>query len=611
MKDSKNKLEKSSSESKILETKTIPPMPKDKRTKEYKEWHKKYGKIKADTKVSSVRKTKTKKKSLKQIKEVLVTPPMPKDKRTKEYKEWHKKYGEAKEKTETSSSTKKKESKAKKSIKLKDLVSLFTTKVESENWIGERKEIEEIKNKIEVGLKKEYEKEKKKFNSTKENEQFIFKSDNKIQYQKTLKNYSFKKRKYYSEIGAIQKENLEKRLELIEKIKDLINIDKKPNNLYKTFKTYKESWHNIGQVPITERNNVWETYKHHVEKFYDFLHLNRELRELDYKHNYEEKIKLIEKAEELDKIKNVMLASRDLNILHRLWKNELGPVSKEYREELWGRFQKASNKIHAKRQEHQKEINSIQNENLLKKEKVLSKMREVLENVPDSHNEWQNIIQIFNNLKDKFQKIRNIPRKNNKISWNQFRIITKEFNNKKNSFYKNQKIELKQNIDKKKSLIEEVKNILKLENHSKNSKRVIEIQNEWKNVSYIPRKISNSLWQEFKPLCNNFFNNLKSRKNMISNKEKKSVNIDKEKHSLKRRISELQDESNQFENNLEYFTNSSSDNPLFKNVSSKLTSINDQIKVLKSKLNKITKTEQATVAEATPADEKASADEKA
>ena len=608
MKDSKNKLEKSSSESKILEPKIIPPMPKDKRTKEYKEWYKKYGEIKADTKVSSVRKTKTKKKSLKQIKEVLVTPPMPKDKRTKQYKEWHKKYGEAKEKTETSSSTKKKESKVKKSIKLKDLVSLFNTKVESENWIGERKEIEDIKNKIEVGLKKEYENEKKKFNSTKENEQFIFKSDNKIQYQKTLKNYSFKKRKHYSEIGAIQKANLEKRLELIEKIKDLIVIDIKPNNLYKTFKTYKESWHNIGQVPITERNNIWETYRHHTEKFYDFLHLNRELRELDYKHNYEEKIKLIEKAEALDKIKNVMQASRDLNILHRLWKNELGPVSKEHREGLWGRFQKASNKIHAKRQEHQKEINSKQNENFLKKEKVLSKMRGVLENVPNSHNEWQNKIKIFNNLKDEFQKIRNIPKKKNKISWNQFRTITKEFNNKKNSFYKNQKNELKQNIDKKKSLIEEVKNILKLENHSENSKRVIEIQNEWKKVGYIPRKISNSLWQEFKQLCNTFFNNLKSRKNKISNKEKKPINIDKEKQSLKRRISQLQDESNQFENNLEYFTNSSSDNPLFKNVSSKLTSINDQIEVLKGKLNKI---KQAPIAEAAPADEKAPVDKKA
>jgi len=609
MKDSINKLEKSSSESKILETKTIPPIPKDKRTKVYKEWYKKYGEIITDTKVSSVRKTKN--KSLKQKKEVIVTPPMPKDKRTKEYKEWHKKYGEAKEKTETSYSTKKKESKVKKSIKLKDLVSLFNTKVESENWIGKRKEIEEIKNKIQVELKKEYENEKKKFNSNKENEQFIFKSDNKIQYQKTLKNYSFKKRKYYSEIGAIQKANLEKRLELIEKIKDLINIDKKPNNLYQTFKTYKESWHNIGQVPITERNNIWETYRHHVEIFYDFLHLNRELKELDYKHNYEEKIKLIEKAEALDKIKNVMQASRDLNILHRLWKNELGPVSKEYREVLWSRFQKASNKIHAKRQEHQKEINSTQNKNLLKKEIVLSKMREVLENVPDSHNEWQNKIKIFNNLKDEFQKIRNIPRKKNKISWNQFRIITKEFNNKKNSFYKNQKIEVKQNIDKKKSLIEEVKNILKLENHSENSKRVIEIQNEWKKVGYIPRKISNSLWQEFKLLCNEFFNTLKSRKNKISNKEKKSVNIYEEKKSLKRRISQLQDESNQFENNLEYFTNSSSDNPLFKNVSSKLTSINDQIEVLKIKLNKITKTKQAPVAEVAPTDEKAPAEEKA
>ena len=102
-----------------------------------------------------------------------------------------------KDKAESKDQIKDNKSKAKKSIKLKDLVSLFTTKVESENWIGERKEIEEIKNKIEVGLKKEYEKEKKKFNSTKEDEQFIFKSDNKIQYQKTLKNYSFKKRKHY------------------------------------------------------------------------------------------------------------------------------------------------------------------------------------------------------------------------------------------------------------------------------------------------------------------------------------------------------------------------------------------------------------------------------
>ena len=325
------------------------------------------------------------------------------------------------------------------------------------------------------------------------------------------------------------------------------------------------------------------------------MHLNRELRELDFKHNYDEKIKIIKKAEALDKVENTMQASRDLNALHKLWKNELGPVSKEFREELWKRFQKASNKIHAKRQKLQKEISSIQNENSSEKEKVLLKMKESSEDVPNSHNEWQNRIQLFNKLKDDFQKIRNIPKKKNRIFWNDFRIITKEFNNKKNSFYKNQKIELKKNIDIKKNLIEEVNKILKQENYTQNSKRVIEIQNEWKKVGYIPKKISSSLWNEFRPLCNDFFNKLKS-KSKISNQERTTIKKDKEKQTLKRKISELQNESNQFENNLEYFTNSSSDNPLFKDVSSKITSINDEIEVLKKKLSKITKTEKAEVA---------------
>ena len=547
MKDSKNKLKKSSSESKILETKTVPPMPKDKRTKEYKEWYKKYGEIDKKDKKPTSKKNQTQKEG----------------------------------------------SKIDKNIKLKDLVILFNTKVDSDDWLLEKKFIEEIKKEIELALKDEFDKEKKKFDKNKKSdEKFTYKSDSKILFQKSLKTFSSKKRKYYSEIGTIQKQNLEKRLELIEKIKDLLNAEKQPNNLYQTFKKFKEEWHNIGQVPITERNNIWETYRHNVNKFYDFLHLNRELRELDFKHNYDEKIKIIKKAEALDKVENTMQASRDLNTLHKLWKNELGPVSKEFREELWKRFQKASNKIHAKRQKLQKEISSIQNENSSEKEKVLLKMRESSENVPNSHNEWQNRIQLFNKLKDDFQKIRNIPKKKNRIFWNDFRIITKEFNNKKNSFYKNQKIELKKNIDIKKNLIEEVNKILKQDNYSQNSKRVIEIQNEWKKVGYIPKKISSSLWNEFRPLCNDFFNKLKS-KSKISNQERTTIKKDKEKQTLKRKISELQNESNQFENNLEYFTNSSSDNPLFKDVSSKISSINDEIEVLKKKLSKIIKTEKA------------------
>ena len=610
MKDSKNKLKKSSSESQILETKTAaPPMPKDKRTKEYKEWYKKYGEIDKKETKSTSKKSKSKKESIS-------IPPMPKDKRTKDYKEWYKKYGEIDKKetksTSKKSKSKKEDSKINKNIKLKDLVILFNDKIESDKWMSVRKEIEEIKKRIEIELSKEFDKEKKKFDANKKTEEkFFFKSENKIQYRESLKIYSSKKRKYYSEIGTIQKENLEKRLEMIENIKNLLDADKKPNNLYQTFKKYKEQWHNIGQVPITERNNIWETYRHHVEKFYDFLHLNRELRELDYKYNYEEKLKLIKQAEALDKVKNTMQASRDLNILHRLWKNELGPVSKEFREELWTKFQKASNKIHAKRQKHQKEINSVQTENSSEKEKVLGKMRELAEKTANSHNEWQNRIQIFNKLKDDFQKIRNIPKKRNKMYWNKFREITKEFNNNKNSFYKNQKIDVRNNIEKKQNLINEVSNLIKKENYAQNSKRVIEIQNEWKKVGYMPRKISNSLWNEFRPLCNEFFNKLKTNKPMSINRQGESRKGNSEEQILRRKISDLQNESIQFENNLEYFTDSSNDNPLFKDVSSKLTAINDKIEVFKKKLNKITKTKKAEVAKVTPTEGEVTTEEEA
>ena len=610
MKDSKNKLKKSSSESQILETKTAaPPMPKDKRTKEYKEWYKKYGEIDKKETKSTSKKSKSKKESIS-------IPPMPKDKRTKDYKEWYKKYGEIDKKetksTSKKSKSKKEDSKINKNIKLKDLVILFNDKIESDKWMSVRKEIEEIKKRIEIELSKEFDKEKKKFDANKKTEEkFFFKSENKIQYRESLKIYSSKKRKYYSEIGTIQKENLEKRLEMIENIKNLLDADKKPNNLYQTFKKYKEQWHNIGQVPITERNNIWETYRHHVEKFYDFLHLNRELRELDYKYNYEEKLKLIKQAEALDKVKNTMQASRDLNILHRLWKNELGPVSKEFREELWTKFQKASNKIHAKRQKHQKEINSVQTENSSEKEKVLGKMRELAEKTANSHNEWQNRIQIFNKLKDDFQKIRNIPKKRNKMFWNKFREITKEFNNNKNSFYKNQKIDVRNSIEKKQNLINEVSNLIKKENYAQNSKRVIEIQNEWKKVGYMPRKISNSLWNEFRPLCNEFFNKLKTNKPKSINRQGESRKGNSEEQILRRKISDLQNESIQFENNLEYFTDSSNDNPLFKDVSSKLTAINDKIEVFKKKLNKITKTKKAEVAKVTPTEGEVTTEEEA
>ena len=169
----------------------------------------------------------------------------------------------------------------------------------------------------------------------------------------------------------------------------LINVDENINTIYKKFKNLQDSWHKTGPVPRTQSNNIWQTYKHHTEIFYDFLHLNRELRDLDFKHNYEEKIKIIEQAEKLSTIPDVLKASRDLNTLHRLWKNDLGPVAKEHREELWTRFQSASQIIHSRRQEFDKEYDNILEENLNKKNSILNKMDEIKNNPPQNHNNWR------------------------------------------------------------------------------------------------------------------------------------------------------------------------------------------------------------------------------
>tara|TARA_B100001248_G_scaffold68895_1_gene48651 strand:- start:1662 stop:3599 length:1938 start_codon:yes stop_codon:yes gene_type:complete len=644
MKDSNKKSKKSSSDSVDPVKNTIPEMPKDRRTKAFKEWVNKYGS---------------------QTSESNVIPEMPKDKRTKAYKEWVKQYGDQKlplKSQETSSKSDKKDTKKvrSKKVSLSDNIRRFEELINSEEWFNKRKEIEELRSAINTILKKN---DSDEIGATK--------SD----FFKTLKIYSSKKRKYFNDLNLNQKENLIKRQALIEKIKNLIVVDESPNKLYSKFKLLKEQWHNTGQVPITDRNNIWETYRHHVGKFYDFLHLNRDLRELDFKHNYEEKLKIIERAEELDKVNDIIRASRDLNDLHRLWKNELGPVSREHSDDLWTRFQAASHKIHLKRQNFQKEISTIQQDNYQKKQNVIVKMKELTSKLPKTHSEWQNKIKDFEKLKVEFQSIKNLQRNKNKKSWNDFRLATKEFNTEKNNFYKNQKKELKKSIDIKKSLIDEVKVIIESNKISENSNRVKTIQEEWKKVGYLPRKISNSLWNDFKPIINKFYDLLKSgainlderEQKIYDNKSKfidklkfskkkftidevreefisfiqsfneigelnlnsstilnlnlmrkissiiKSLDIDnvekdnlifdfelelsktdskeinKKIQTIKRKISDLEVESNQFQNNLEFFSSSSSENPLFKNVSTKIESIEKKIEFWRAKLKKIEK----------------------
>ena len=641
MKDSNKKSIKSSSDSENPEKSIVPLMPKDKRTKAYKEWFEKYG---------------GKATELDKI------PEMPKDKRTKAYKQWFKEYGDKvsiKESSTKKTSSEKKEVKSKKES-LSDLVISFQQETTSDKWYQRRKDIEVLRSKINLLIDKESK------NTDKEIKSIFFES---------IKTFSAKKRKYFNELNSNQKENLIKRQELIQKIKDLIVVDENPNKLYSKFKILKEQWHETGQVPITDRNNIWETYRHHVGNFYDFLHLNRDLRELDFKHNYEEKIKIIQRAEDLDNIDDIVKASRDLNDLHRLWKNELGPVSREHSDKLWTRFQAASHKIHVKRQSLFKELSTTQQSNYEKKQEVISKMKNLITSPVKTHSEWQGKIKDFENYKIEFQNIKNLNRNKNKKCWDDFRKVARDFNKEKNTFYKNQKKELRKVIEEKKSIINEVKNIIIENKISENLSKIKKLQEDWKKVGYLPRKVSNALWDEFKDELNKFYEILKSGSTNLNKDEQKIFNeksdfIDKlkfskknieineveleskeiiakwnnmgelnqnslnilnrkmlkklssiinkldiddiEKHNLifdleielysknsgevikkiqfiKRKISEFKNESIQLQNNLEFFSNSSSDNPLFKNVKTKIDSIKDNIELWTERLKKVEK----------------------
>ena len=547
---------------------------------------------------------------------------------------------------------------------LEKLINVFEELYTGDFWLQNQQNLQQINDLFEEKFQIELNKQKKVFvKQGGKAVDFFFKPDYKKKFDKISFEYRKKKRDHYKKQEEIQKINLEKKNNIINEIKKLIDQNQIDSKTYKTFRELRDSWYNTGYVPRHESQNLWETFKHHIERFYAFLHLDREFRDLDYKHNYEEKLKIIEKAEELKNVMDVVRASRDLNILHQKWKNDLGPVAKEHREDLWLRFQKASKVIQTKRQEYQKDKVGIMQENLNKKNDLLKKMKSILNKVPENHNSWQNALKNFNLLRDEFKEIGYVPAKNSKTLWKSFREFGTEFMRKKNIFYKEQKKIFTININEKKEIIKLSKNILESENWDNCVEQMKGFQKKWKMVGFIPRKIENKLWKDFSEIHKDYFDRLKLGLKQISHeqeellKEKKSYlekiksnqfeksiesiedqlekhvqnwnnlgvldtkneskmnqvffknlttevkNADLEKDELKNvlkmintkmfeydsnlldieyddvksQLSNLKSELTQLENNLEFFSNSSTENPLFKNVEKQIKSCEKKI----------------------------------
>lgn len=348
---------------------------------------------------------------------------------------------------------------------------------------------------------------------------FKYSTPVKKKFNNILFDYREKRNNYYQSLKRNLHANLKKREAIIEELKGLLNLEENISSTYQQFKNLQDQWHTAGPIPRDAYNITWNTYRHHVENFYDFLHLNREFRDLDFKNNLEQKLKLIQRAEELVNQDYSNKVFRELQMLHKMWKEDVGPVAKEYREDIWTKFSDLSKNINKKRQEYLKEQEQVHNTNLEKKLEVIATIQNITEKTKPNHNAWQEAIKKVEEQRQVFFKIGKVPYQKNKEIWNSFKNATRLFNRTKNSFYKNQKKEQLSNLEKKRELIN-----IAIQHKDSDDFDVVtplmkKIQSDWKSIGHVPRKHSDRIWKEFKNACNHYFDRIHKERNKASEAE--------------------------------------------------------------------------------------------
>ncbi len=400
------------------------------------------------------------------------------------------------------------------SMSIDDLADELTNLVSKEKVQAIKTHIDTIKKEFTEKFNHFLEEKKDEFVSEGGNPiDFYFSSTIKTRFNQSYKEYKKKIREHYNNIETSLKENLANRLEIIEELKGLINVEENINTTYKHFKELQERWKNAGPIPRDKYNNAWNTYHHHVEIFYDFLHINRDLRDLDFKHNLEQKQKIVDRAEELAKEDDLNHAFRELQVLHKMWKEELGPVAKEFREEIWDKFKVATKTIHNKRQEYFANLDKVYEKNLERKGEIIENISVIANDEISNHKAWQSKIKEIESLRKDFFNAGKVPLKVNEATWAKFKEAVRDFNRKKNAFYKGLKKEQFKNLEKKLELIKIAEDNKDNEDFETTTPLMKKIQTDWKKIGHVPRKDSDKIWKQFKTACNNYFDKLHAQRN--------------------------------------------------------------------------------------------------
>ena len=313
-----------------------------------------------------------------------------------------------------------------------------------------------------------------------------------------------RRQQIFRELEAEKEENLKKKQAIIEKIKAMVTSPEEASKTYQEFKTLQQEWREIKAVPAESANELWRNYQLYVEQFYDLLKLNSEARELDFKKNLEAKTHLCEAAEKLADETDVISAFHQLQQLHQEYR-EIGPVSKELREEIWQRFKAASTVINKRHQQHFEDLRAREEDNLVKKTALCEKVEAINGEENKGSGDWERHTQEIIAIQAEWKTIGFAPQKMNVKIFERFRAACDDFFARKAEYFKTLKDSFKENADKKRALIEKAKALQGSTEWRSTSDKLIALQKEWKTIGVVPKKLGDQLWEEFLGACNKFF----------------------------------------------------------------------------------------------------------
>ena len=329
-------------------------------------------------------------------------------------------------------------------------------------------------------------------------------NDDEQKFKTLFAEYRQKRNEYLAQIETEKEENYQKKLQIIEELKELINSNETLNHTFTAFRDLQQRWKEIGLVPQSVVKDLWETYNLHVENFYNFIKINKELRDLDLKKNYEAKIQLCEEAEALVLEPSVITAFHRLQKLHEQWR-EIGPVANEYKDQLWDRFREASSKINKRHQEYFDALKEEQKKNLDLKTELCVKAEELVTAPPVSRKEWNKASEQLIEIQKVWKTIGFAPKKDNTKIYERFRNACDRFFENKRNFYLQIKAEMETNLQLKNEICALAESMQDSEEWKKTTDELIALQKRWKEIGPVARRHSDAVWKRFRAACDHFF----------------------------------------------------------------------------------------------------------